>query len=331
MSLLEVKNLTLSFETQRGRLQILRDVSLRLEAGESLGIVGESGSGKSLTGLSIMRLFSKNSHVDSGEILFQQKNLLQSRTKELEAVRGAEISMIFQDPMSALNPCFTVEHQLSEVLKLHQNLSGKSLRERVLEVLNQVGIPDPISRLKSYPHELSGGMSQRIMIAMAIACKPKILIADEPTTALDVTIQAQIMRLIDRLKQEHKMSLILVSHDLGLIARHTDRIAVMYAGEIVETGDSPSVISAPTHPYTRGLLECLPGHYVQQATSFRLPTIPGVVPAFSNRPKGCQLFERCSRHQDVCAQNPVPLINKEKAGQVRCLFPIQTRSKEVSL
>lgn len=303
MSLVSVKNLSVSFQTAGGVVQALRKVSFDLNKGESLGLVGESGSGKSVTSLAIMDLLSPNAS-RSGEIFLQGK-------------RGKDIAMIFQDPMSSLNPCFTVEYQLGEVLKEHLSLDKNQIRHRSIELLQQVGIPDPQSRLKSYPHELSGGMSQRVMIAMAIACHPQVLIADEPTTALDVTIQKQILQLLNQLRKKNNMSLILISHDLGVIAQNTDRMMVMYAGEVVESGVSKDVIRQPSHPYTEGLLKSLPSMYTQVKSGFRLPTIPGVVLNLLQRPSGCQFAQRCSYKVTDCEKQDI-LFKSLTDRQVRC-------------
>lgn len=320
-SMLKVENLSVSFTTSQGLVQALRNVSFELQAGEALGFVGESGSGKSVTSLAILDLLANNAIVDSGEIYFEGKSLRNLPEAEKQKIRGSQISMIFQDPMSSLNPCFTVEKQIFETLKAHESLNQKQCRDRALELLQMVGIPDPQSRLKNYPHELSGGMSQRIMIAMAMACRPKLLIADEPTTALDVTIQKQILDLLTDLRRKSKMGLILISHDLSVIAQNTDKIMVMYAGEIVERGLSQSVISNPIHPYTEGLLKCLPGNYeassAKTSNDFRLPTIQGVVPHLGNRPKGCQFAPRCNYKKPNCEEGPIPFNN-----QVRCLYPL---------
>lgn len=322
MSLLEVKNLNIDFTTTAGTIQALRDVSFKLESGEALGIVGESGSGKSVTSLALFDLLASNAIVRSGEIFFQDRDIRKMSDAEKLKLRGSDISMIFQDPMSSLNPCFTVEYQISEVLKTHQGLTGRSARDKVLELLRQVGIPDAQSRLNVYPHELSGGMSQRVMIAMAIACSPKVLIADEPTTALDVTIQKQILSLLQKLRKEKGMSLILVSHDLGVIAQNTDRLLVMYAGEIVEEGIAMEIIQRPTHPYTEGLLKCLPGLHPQNQEGFRLPTIPGVVPNLGQRPSGCQLHPRCPYKRKNCEEVRVELFQVLPERKSRCLYPL---------
>lgn len=299
-------------------MHALRDLSFELNPGESLGFVGESGSGKSITGLSILGLLARNAKIESGEIFFHQTDLLKARAAELEKIRGSKISMVFQDPMSALNPCFTVGFQLGEVLRIHQGLTGNSLKDRMIELLNQVGIPDPQGRLKAYPHELSGGMSQRVIIAISIACRPELLIADEPTTALDVTVQKQIMKLLDQLRKQNKMSMILVSHDLGLVSSWTDKILVMYAGESVEFGASKSLLESPKHPYTKGLMQSLPDLYPDPTKDFRLPTIPGVVPNLAQRPTGCQFSPRCGFMKPECEVKPIAMRDNS-----RCLFSFQ--------
>ena len=321
--LLDVKDLSIDFQVSARTVKALRNVSFQLNEGESLGFVGESGSGKSVTSLAIFDLLANNARVRSGQILYRGKDIFKMSDAEKQALRGSQISMIFQDPMSSLNPCFTVEHQISEVLRVHLGFDQKQARSRVIELLQMVGIPDPQARLKNYPHELSGGMSQRVMIAMAMACNPKILIADEPTTALDVTIQKQILNLLQKLRREHQMALILVSHDLGVIAQNTDRILVMYAGEVVEEGKSSEVISKPAHPYTEGLLKCLPALHVADSPEFRLPTIPGIVPNLADRPRGCQLHPRCPYKQASCEQQDIPMFSvAEGTRKARCLYPL---------
>lgn len=322
MKLLQVKNLNIDFKTNEGKIQALRDINFSLNEGESLGIVGESGSGKSVTSLALFDLLASNAIVSSGEILFRGQDIRKMSDSEKLKIRGRDISMIFQDPMSSLNPSFTVEYQVGEVLKVHQGLRPESIRAKVIELLQQVGIPDPRSRLKSYPHELSGGMSQRVMIAMAIACSPQILIADEPTTALDVTIQKQILNLLQKLRREKRMSLILVSHDLGVIAQNTDRLLVMYAGEIMEEGVSSEVIRQPAHPYTEALLKCLPGLHAHESKDFRLPTIPGIVPSLARRPTGCQFNPRCNYKRSNCEKIRVELLKTQINREARCLYPL---------
>jgi dipeptide transport system ATP-binding protein len=323
MSLLEVRNLNIKFRTSQGLIHVLRDVDLNLSLGESLGIVGESGSGKSVTSLAVFDLLASNAAIESGSIHFHGRDILKLSESEKLKIRGAQIAMIFQDPMTSLNPSFTIEYQIGEVLRIHQALKGASLRDRVIELLGSVGIPDPASRLKSYPHELSGGMSQRVMIAMAIAGSPQILIADEPTTALDVTIQKQILQLLQKLRRERKMSLILISHDLGVIAQNTDRVMVMYAGEVVEEGVSKDVISRPVHPYTQALLRSLPMLYSHESKDFRLPTIPGLVPHLGHRPQGCQFSPRCSLKKEICEKSSIAIEKVESLSayhRSRCVL-----------
>jgi oligopeptide/dipeptide ABC transporter ATP-binding protein len=321
MALLEVKNLQVDFETQRGLVTVLRDLNFEIEAGEAVGLVGESGSGKSVTSLAVLQLLSSNAKVSSGEVIFSGRDLLKLSENERAKVRGRQISMIFQDPMTSLNPCYTVGAQIEEVLKIHEGMSDTQAEARSLELLQMVGIPDPRPRLKNFPHELSGGMSQRVMIAMAMACRPQLLIADEPTTALDVTIQAQILGLLRQLRKDQEMSLVLVSHDLGVIAENTDRVLIMYAGEIVESGLTKDLIAQPKHPYTAGLLNCLPGHYLETDSNFRLPTIPGSVLNLQHRVRGCQFQDRCPRVQNVCRAQPIAL-ESGRSRSWRCVNPL---------
>lgn len=321
MSLLRVSNLQVDFATQRGKVTVLRDLSFALEAGEAVGLVGESGSGKSVTSLAILQLLASNAEIVQGKIEFQGHNLLTLSERQRQKVRGSQISMIFQDPMTSLNPCYTVGSQLIEILKVHEQLSHEQAQRRALELMSRVGIPDPLPRMKNFPHEMSGGMSQRIMIAMAMSCRPKILIADEPTTALDVTIQSQILRLINDLRKQEQMAVLLVSHDLGVIAENTDRVMIMYAGELVEQGATAEIIARPRHPYTEGLLKCLPGHYENCAKDFRLPTIPGTVLNLQERSIGCQFQSRCFRALETCGQKSIEMTEIAQ-GSYRCLRPI---------
>jgi dipeptide transport system ATP-binding protein len=325
MSLLAVHDLSVEFLNQNHPVQVLRKVSFDLQEGEALGFVGESGSGKSVTSLSIMGLLEGVPHRTQGQILFQGKDLTKNSSQDWQKTRGGLISMIFQDPISSLNPCFTVEFQLAEMILQQQKLQPQALRDRMLELLRQVGIPDPQSRLKVYPHELSGGMSQRIMIAMAIARNPKVLIADEPTTALDVTIQKQILELLSQLRKQNKMSLILVSHDLNMVAKYTDRVQVMYAGEIVETGTSSQILQEPQHPYTVALLKCLPSKYdfTHFSEQFRLPSLKGNIPNLSKRPSGCQFHPRCQYKQDRCSSE-APTKHQRGQHLVFCHTPIKS-------
>jgi len=294
MSLLEIKNMTVEFGSEEFPFRAVDGVNLTVDKGEVVGIVGESGSGKSVTSKSLMGLIDWPGRVHADALNFDGKDLQAMSPKARRKITGRDIAMIFQEPMTSLNPCFTVEAQITEALKIHEGGSKAERRERALELLDLVGIPDPKSRLKAYPHQLSGGMSQRIMIAMAIACNPRLLIADEPTTALDVTIQAQIVDLLLRLQRQQEMGLILITHDLALVAEAAHRIVVMYAGQVVETGPVPEIFDAPQHPYTAALLEALPERSVGQS---RLQTIPGVVPGQYDRPTGCLLNPRCKLPQ----------------------------------
>ncbi|MCR9203480.1 MAG: ABC transporter ATP-binding protein [Halobacteriovoraceae bacterium] len=322
--LLEVENLSIDFKTKKGTLQAVRDISFSLERGETLGVVGESGCGKSITNLALMGLLPDTGIVKADKIQFEGIDLLTLKDREWQKIRGKEVSMIFQDPMSALNPSFTVGYQIEETLILHEPDLNKEQRHlRCIELLNQVGIPAPEKRLHSYAHELSGGMSQRVMIAMAIACKPKLLIADEPTTALDVTIQDQILRLLKELQVQYNMAMIFVTHDLGVVAKVSDKIQVMYAGEIVERSPIADLLKTQKHPYTKGLLNSLPG---QKGLKFRtpLPSIKGMVPALNQRPEGCQFAPRCEFKQDICSETPVLT---EDLHAYRCHFPLEGGEK----
>ena len=323
MSLLEVKDLSVSFDTRRGRVQVLDKVSLNVEPGETLGIVGESGSGKSVTSLALMRLLPANAQVSAAAIRLSGRDLQALSEREMQAVRGSEMAMIFQDPMTSLNPSFTVEFQITEVLKQHGlgDVAAGSLRERAAELMAQVGIPDPKERLRNYSYQLSGGMAQRVMIAIAIACSPKLLIADEPTTALDVTIQAQILQLLRDLQKRRQMGLILITHDLGVVAEMADKIMVMYAGQVVEAAPTPSLLRAPRHPYTEGLLKCLPARKSLKDFRARLATIPGVVPDLLQRPQGCTLSPRCSYRTAEC-ETGRPELKGDAQRRVRCIHPL---------
>jgi len=297
--LISIRELHTHFRTDDGIVKAVDGVSFDIAAGETLGIVGESGSGKSVTCLSMLGLVpSPPAFFPRGEVLFDGLDLLQLREQELKDVRGDKIAMIFQDSMTSLNPYLTVERQLTEVLEIHRGISRREARAQCIEMLEMVGIPSPEKRIDQYPHEYSGGMRQRVMIAMALLCKPRLLIADEPTTALDVTIQAQILELIDELKRELNMSVILITHDLGVIAGTTDRVAVMYAGRIVEQGSTEAVFATPCHPYTRGLLQSIPR--LDDPTVEKLFAIPGVPPDLSALPRGCPFHPRCDSVTDRC-------------------------------
>lgn len=311
--LMEVKNLVTRFYTQEGTVYAVNDVSYTLEEGETLGVVGESGSGKSVHSLSIMGLIpSPPGKVESGEVIFRGRDLLKLSSEEMRLVRGAEIAMIFQDPMTSLNPVLTIGSQITEALKLHMGMSNAEARKRTAELLTLVGIPDAESRLDHYPHQFSGGMRQRVMIAMGLSCNPKLLIADEPTTALDVTIQAQILDLIKRLRDEFGMAIIWISHDLGVVAGVADTIQVMYAGTIVERGPVDIVFSNTRHPYTLGLLSSLPR--LDESGDRRLTSIEGSPPDMRRPITGCPFVPRCPYRRDVCVDN-VPLLERVPEAQ----------------
>jgi len=318
--LLSVKNLFIDFQTERGPLKAIQDVSLDIWRGEIVGVVGESGSGKSVTSLAVMDILADNAQITKGEILFKDKDLLKMKAGERRKVFGGQISMIFQDPMTSLNPVFKIGDQIAEVLEIHTDLRGASQRDRVIELMNLVGIPDPAPRLSNYPHQLSGGLAQRVMIAMSMACSPKLLIADEPTTALDVTIQSQILSLLRRLQKENDMSVLLISHDMGVIAQNSSRLYVMYAGEVAESGLTKDVLQNPRHPYTSALIRCLPGNYHDEKEGFHIPSIPGIVPNLVNRPSGCQFNPRCDRVLDRCRIDP-PVRESKATSTFLCWNP----------
>jgi len=317
--LLEVKNLKTYFYTEDGIVRSVDGVDFHVNPGEVLGIVGESGCGKSVTSLSIMRLISVPGRIVDGEILFDGKNLVKATEEEMMQVRGNRISMIFQQPQSALNPVFRAGDQISEVLDIHQDFGKEAGRERAVELLKLVGIPEPERRAESFPHELSGGMAQRVMIAMALACVPDLLIADEPTTALDVTIQAQILDLMRDMKKQLGSAMILITHDLGVIAEMANRVAVMYAGEIVEESPVASLFDTPLHPYTRGLIGSIP---VLGDVRERLDVIPGSVPNLINLPPGCRFAPRCrarvENNLSICTEKHPDLIEVSEGHKVRC-------------
>jgi peptide/nickel transport system ATP-binding protein len=315
-NLLEVRNLKTRFDSEDGTLYAVDDVSFSVQSGKTLGIVGESGCGKSVTSLSIMRLIQPPGKIESGEVFFNGKNLLQLPDEEMRKIRGNEIAMIFQEPMTSLNPVFTCGDQIVEVIRLHRpSLSANEAKNHVIEILKKVGIPSPQERYYEYPHQLSGGMRQRIMIAMAISCDPQLLIADEPTTALDVTIQAQILVLMKKLQKDFNAGMILITHDLGIVAEMCTDVAVMYAGKIVEYAPVEDIFYRPQHPYTRGLLNSIP-HFESGKKLSRLQTIPGMVPSLLHLPKGCRFYDRCPQHQDDCTRAMPPLVNG-----VACYYP----------
>ena len=319
--LLSVKNLSISFETENGIFHAVRNLSFNMDKNEVLGVVGESGCGKSITNLALMGLLPKEAIVTADELSFDGLNLLELNEKKWSVIRGKKIGMIFQDPMSALNPCFTVRYQLEEAIKNnHIGIPNDQVYPMAIDLLSMVGIPDPKSRIDSYPYELSGGMAQRVMIAMAISGHPKLLIADEPTTALDVTIQLQILKLLKEIQEKTNMSIIFVSHDLNVISKISDRIQVMYAGEIVESGDKNDIIRNDKHPYTNGLLYSLPGSV---KSSERLYSIPGIVPDLKNRPPGCQFAPRCEYVTKECEENTNIPLTKSENHVWKCLNPIK--------
>ncbi|HED14920.1 MAG TPA: ATP-binding cassette domain-containing protein [Gammaproteobacteria bacterium] len=319
MALLEIEHLSVRF----GDFQAVDQVSLKLDSGEVLGVVGESGSGKSVSMLAVMGLIPFPGVVSARQLNFDSQDMLQLSDKARRKMTGKEVAMIFQEPMTSLNPCFTVGFQIMEALKVHEPGDRKQRIERCIDLFEQVGIPSPKSRLSSFPHQMSGGMNQRVMIAMAIACNPRLLIADEPTTALDVTIQAQILDLLLELQQQTKMGLLLITHDMGVIAETAQRVIVMYAGQVVEEQGVNQLFTLPSHPYTRALLDALPE---RSRGCRRLPTIAGVVPGPFDRPRGCLFSPRCQFAQDLCYQKIPPLLTTGQA-RVRCHFPLQGATK----
>jgi peptide/nickel transport system ATP-binding protein len=316
--LLEIRNLKTYFDVRGGVLKAVDDVSITMQPGETLGLVGESGCGKSVTAASIMRLIPMPpGRIAGGEILFNGTDIVKLSESEMRKIRGKMISMIFQEPMTSLNPVFTVGDQVAEVIGLHEKLSGREIRERVIEAFRLVRIPAPESRIEEYPHQMSGGMRQRVMIAMALACHPKLMIADEPTTALDVTIQAQILDLMNRLKEETGASILFITHDLGVIAEMAQKVAVMYAGKIVESADAEVLFAEPRHPYTLGLMNSIPILGIGKKQK-RLSTIAGVVPSLFNLPTGCLFNERCTAVRKECAGAAPPMIDLGGGHIVRC-------------
>ena len=319
MALLEIKDLTVEFHIRGGVIRAVDGVSLRIESGQTLGLVGESGCGKSVTASSVMGLIpSPPGVIAGGEILFDGQDLLKYSERRMRRVRGNMISMIFQEPMTSLNPVFPVGDQVSEVIRLHEKLDRTQARQKVLEVFKQVGIPAAAKRLDDYPHQMSGGMRQRVMIAMALACSPRLMIADEPTTALDVTIQAQILELMNRLKRETGASILFITHDLGVIAEMAQQVAVMYAGKVMEEADVETIYANPKHPYTAGLLSSIP-ILGRKKKNERLDTIPGVVPSLFNLPPGCRFSERCPDAFADCRRIDPEMIQLSENHKVRCL------------
>ena len=321
--ILEVRNLQTSFTTERGVLKAVDDVSFELSAGKTLGVVGESGCGKSVTSLSIMRLIpNPPGKITGGEILYKGRDLLRLSAEEMRKIRGNEISMIFQEPMTSLNPVFTIGNQLMEAILLHQDLSKSEALNKAVEMLRLVGIPAPEKRVRDYPHQLSGGMRQRVMIAMALSCNPKILIADEPTTALDVTIQAQILDLLRDLQQKTGLALLLITHDLGVVAEMAHDVVVMYAGRVVERAPVNEIFKSPKHPYTRGLLNSIPvlsRDPTGKVKKSRLEPIPGIVPSLFDLPPGCRFQERCTLASEECRTSEPALRELTGIRSVRCV------------
>jgi dipeptide transport system ATP-binding protein len=331
MPLLEIKNLRVEFGTSASPLIAVDELDLNITQGEVVGIVGESGSGKSVTSLALMGLIDHPGRVSATHMNFDGRDLLAMPVKERRGLLGKDIAMIFQDPMSSLNPCFTVKDQLVETLRVHEGGSRKTLRHKALALLKQVEIPDAQHRLDAYPHQLSGGMSQRVMVAMAIACNPRLLIADEPTTALDVTVQAQMLELLLQLQRERGMALMLITHDLSVVAQTAQRVVVMYAGQVMEIGEVPEIFNAPRHPYTQALLAALPENNLGRA---RLQTIPGVVPGRYDRPGGCLLQPRCAHAVERCrAERPALVAGPDtlNSSSVRCHFPLAQSGQSISL
>ena len=320
MPLLEIKNLKTFFKTKKGIVKAVNDVSYSLEPGKTIGIVGESGSGKSVSAMSILRLLDGNGYIDSGSIQFEGRELTTLSMDEMYALRGNAISVIFQEPMTSLNPVFTVDRQLSEPFIIHQGMSKKEAHEQALKMLYDVQIPNPEAVIRQYPHQLSGGMRQRVMIAMALACRPKILIADEPTTALDVTIQAQILRLMNDLQKEKGTSIIFITHDLGVINEMADDVAVMYCGQVVEKASARTIFGncKMSHPYTEGLMYSIPRI---ENVGKKIEPIPGVVPHPLALPKGCKFAPRCKYCTQKCIDEEPQLKDMGDGQQIRCFYP----------
>lgn len=321
MALLETKDLHTYFKTRRGTVKAVNGVSYSIDSGKTLGVVGESGSGKSVSAMSILKLLDGNGYIESGEILFEGKDLTKLPMSEMYHIRGNKISVIFQEPMTALNPVFSIERQLSEPFIIHRGMNKREAAKAAVQMLADVKIPNPEVVVKQYPHQLSGGMRQRVMIAMALACEPKLLIADEPTTALDVTIQAQILRLMNNLKQEHGTAIMFITHDLGVINQMADDVAVMYCGEVVEHVPAKTLFSSDvkfSHPYTEGLLASVPRLDTNAA---RLDAIPGAVPHPLDLPKGCKFGPRCKYCTEKCVEQEPDLVKVGEGHEVRCFYP----------
>ena len=327
-SILEVRDLKTYFFTDDGVVEAVDGVSFTIKRGEVLGLVGESGCGKSVASLSIMRLIDKPGKIVGGEVIFKGENLLKKTEEEMRKIRGSEIAMIFQEPMTSLNPVFTIGNQIMEAILLHQDLSEEEAEKRTIELLNLVGIPEPERRFTQYPHELSGGMRQRAMIAMAISCNPDLLISDEATTALDVTIQAQILELMKDLQKKIGMAVLFITHDLALVAEMANNIAVTYTGKIVEYSDARSVFKNPKHPYTYGLLRSVP-NLLSEETKVELPAIEGMVPSPYRMPQGCHFNPRCPFATEICRKEVPELNELEPHHLVRCFHPVEVSKEAV--
>ena len=321
MALLEVKHLHTFFTTKRGIVKAVNDVSYSVDAGKTLGLVGESGSGKSVSAMSIIKLLDSNGYIESGKVIFDGKDLVNMSLNDMYKIRGNDISVIFQEPMTSLNPVFSIEKQIAETYMLHQGMNKKEAYAKVVDILSDVKIPNPEVVAKQYPHQLSGGMRQRVMIAMALACRPKLLIADEPTTALDVTIQAQILYLMNELKKEFGTSILFITHDLGVINQMADDVAVMYCGQIVEMSPRRTIFSDPEymHPYTEGLFNSIPR--LDTDANTRLESIPGAVPHPLDLPKGCKFAPRCKYCTERCLNEEPDLVQVNEHQQIRCFYP----------
>lgn len=323
MNLLDVKNLHVTFATYKGLVRAVNGVSFTVGESEIVGLVGESGCGKTVTSLALLRLLSEPPATIEGEIIYRGNDLLKKQVREFNRIRGREISMIFQNPGTALNPVFTIGEQITRVITLHRGLHKNQAREEALNILELVGLPHPGRILNTYPHQLSGGMKQRIVIGIALSCKASLLLADEPTTALDVTIQAQILKLLLELREKLNVSIILITHDVGVAAQSCDRIMVMYGGTIVESGPTEAILADPQHPYTRGLLGCLP---YRAANVFQLATIPGTVPDMLELPQGCPFYLRCNERMERCRFEKPPLYGLDRQRQSACFLAERGKS-----
>jgi len=328
--LLEVEGLKTYFPTRAGIVKSVDDVSFHIGEGELLGLVGESGCGKSITALSVMRLIAPPGNIVEGSIRFKDEELTTLTPERMREIRGNDIGMIFQDPMTSLNPVFTVGEQISEALRLHRKLNKHDAWKAAIKAMGEVAIPSPETRANDYPHQLSGGLRQRVMIAMALACDPELLIADEPTTALDVTIQAQILELLDGLRKTRKLAVLLITHDLGVVAEVADRVCVMYTGRVIEESGVDEIFANPKHPYTQGLLRSVPtlsSHDIAKAA--RLQTIEGIVPSPTNLPDGCHFAPRCSFKMERCTKGVIPLYQLPESAKVRCVLYDQESIKGI--